>query len=81
MELEELQAEEELPWAVIDSDGEVTKGGFKSEEDARAWMDTSAGKEVLAKRGGSFDVEQQTNFDAAAEEADGAQPEEDKESR
>ena len=75
---EEPQIEEENPWAVVDSDGEVVKGRFASEEDARAWMDTPAGKEILAKRGrGSYDVEQQTGFGLSSEEVDSGMPDED----
>ena len=70
IESEELQIEEESLWAVVDSNGEIVKGGFNSEEDARAWMDTPEGKEILAKRGSSFDVELRTGSELSAEEAD-----------
>lgn len=70
-ESEELQIEEENLWAIVDSDGEVVKGGFDNEEDARAWMDTEEGKKVLAKKGSSsYDVEPQTGLELPAEDAD-----------
>ncbi len=71
---DDILAQEESLWAVVDSDGEVVKGGFASEEDARAWMDTAAGKEALAKRGSSgYDVEPQEEIELSAEEMDGGE--------
>ncbi len=78
MDKEPQIEEEESSWAVVDSDGEIVKGGFASEENARAWMDTDAGKDILAKKGsGSYDVEQQTGFELSSEETDGGLAEED----
>lgn len=54
--------EEESPWAVVDQTSEIVKGGFSSEDDARAWMDTPEGKKTLVERGGSYDIEQREAF-------------------
>jgi hypothetical protein len=68
---EDMQTEDETIWAVISAESEVVKGGFKTEDDARAWMDTDNGKKLLAKIGSNgYDVESQAGFGTSSDEAE-----------
>ena len=57
-------------WAVLDSDGNVIKKGFESEEVAEIWTTSEDGKKAVEKAGGTFSVEELTDEDRNVEEED-----------